>query len=132
MTPELRAAVLDFDGLAGVLIRSADGLLEPDALQFQFEGGALRFSADAEDDSLVASLENGADGFLAVSDTAPWNVIAGGKVTAAWALRNNYGYEDGVELEVNLPSGAEVLLRLVVIASTIHASLLDVSFISWA
>lgn len=131
MIPVLQAAVLDFGLLIGVLARTADGLNEPDSLQLQFEQGALRISADAEDDSVVASEAVDEIGFSSISERYPWSSLVGGKVTAAWMLENNYEYEDGVELEIALATGEEFLLRSVVIASTIHASLMPTGFVSW-
>jgi hypothetical protein len=131
LTPAVRAAVLDFDLLTGVLARVVDGLNEPDSLQFQFERGALRISADADSDSVLASVAVDADGFCMISESEPWASLVGGKVTSAWALENNYEYEDGLELEIALVTGEEILLRLVVIASTIHASLVSINFLKW-
>ena len=129
----LQTAVLDFGLLTGILTRSDvdDHLKEPDSLQFQFEEGVLQISAVADDDSVTASLGDKDVGFSTISNKNPWAHLVGGKVTAAWVLENNYAYQDGVEFEILLAAGEKFILRLLVIASTIHASLTSANFVSW-
>lgn len=131
MIVDLQEVVLEFETLTAVFCHFADDLNEPDSLQFQFEHGGLRISAVAEDDSVLVSLPLGSEGFSAISERNPWKSLIGGKVTGAWILRNNYDYEDGVELEIVGVAGEDFLLRLVVIASTIHASLMRPNLVNW-
>ncbi len=129
----LQTAVLDFGLLISIFARSDvdDDLNEPDSILFQFEHGVLQIWAVAEDDSIAVSIRNTEVGFLSISEQNPWALLIGGKVTAAWVLKNNYAFEDGVEFEVSLATGDQVLLRLLVIASTIHACVVPVTFVSW-
>jgi hypothetical protein len=81
-------------------VRESERLGEHDlaSLALGFEHGAVLVSAAGEDDTIAIRLIASAFG-EDVSQEMPWRYAVGRALVWLWSLKNQQGYEDGLQLE---------------------------------
>ena len=118
-----------YDG-GGLLVNVTCTLFEGDqkfvtAIGLRFESISAVFRADADKDTLVASLGSltpGSDETLVdITDLSPWRTCIGAGASWLWQLTNQQGYADGVRFEfANPDEPSRAVVELLVAASAIR------------
>jgi len=91
------------------------------AIQLQFEAGDVYHEALCDTDEITcnSNLVDSYDNSINVSKTEPWKTIIGNEVNWIWNLKNQQGYDDGIQYEFKTSQTETQMIQLLVMASEI-------------